>query len=196
MADRELIVITDLSNAILARELRSGRMPTDEEFKQGWVNHNGGAVGDLKVFRYTDATTINRHKQRHRYTIDGGGAVDFSGETTMAILAASTSKTEVNGDGVDESTVTLELFQVDAAGVRGAKLTGFNGTRDVPIEAPYGQIKARVSFTAGTGTVKIRKRQATDFGTWTIPGVFRDDAVKMRNDADSAVTVEILQDLS
>lgn len=196
MADRELIVITDLSNAILAREHRTGKLPTDDEFKQGWVTHNGGDVADLKVFRYTDATTIRRHKQRHRYVIDGGGAVDFSDEMTMAILAARTSKTEVNGDGVDESTVTLEMFQVDAAGNRGAKLTGFNGTRDVPIDSPYGQIKARVTFASGTGAVTIKKRGLLDYGTWTIPGVFRDDAVKMRNDADSAVTVEILQDLS
>ena len=108
-------------------------------------------------------------------------ALDFSDEDSKRWVRVTASKTEIDADGVDTTTITVEVLKADKSGVD----TNVTTSSLVPIRTPDGDRRVKVSVVDG---VAARVFKTTKAGIWVIPSVTRFANVRV----DSAVTIEAL----
>ncbi len=190
--DGQLIAVFK-SGVAVESGYRNAQIPTDDTFKTGAAKQNGGVADDYKVVRVTDLAHIERAENGDQYIIGEDGSVDFTPENARRFICATTDKTEIAGDGVEEATVTLQACLTNSAdGTRGANDDAFAGDVSVAVGSPRGVHKTKATFVAGKATIKIKKRIDTDIGQWEVPVSFKTATAKA--DKQTAV-VDILQDM-
>ena len=90
--------------------------------------------------------------------------LDFGAEDAKRILKVTASKATIVADGVDTTTITVELWKADNSGIAAAVST----SADMPIQTPDGVKKVRVNLVNGTAS---RVFKTTKAGTWAFPAV-------------------------
>lgn len=186
-----LVVLKRASdNAVLARELRGGRIPTDAEFQAAAASRLGGVASDYVIVRSTNDAIKERVMRGDEFALNNANAFDFSADNAKRFLLASTNKTEVLDDGVDFALITLTARNTNAQGGIGAVASGVNATIRVTIEAPWGLVKVPVTFVNGVATKRLRRRAARDEGVWRIPANVPNALYKVR--PVGVVEVEIM----
>lgn len=88
--------------------------------------------------------------------------IDFTAETLKPIVKAYASETSILANGVDSTTITIEVWKADGSGIA----SNYNNTAIVPVVTPSGTIKLRAQFVSG---VASRVFKTTRPGTWIIP---------------------------
>lgn len=136
---------------------------------------------DPKVGRILDGA--------ERALVWSGGEVsdlNFGIEDTKRILKVTASKAIILADGIDTTTITVELWKADNSGIA----TAVSASADMPIQTPDGLKKVRVSIVNGTASRVFKTAKA---GTWVFPaGVKRFGQVRV----GATATVEAITDFT
>jgi hypothetical protein len=88
--------------------------------------------------------------------------IDLSAENAKRIVKCYASKGEIVADGVDTTTITLELWKADGTGIA----TNVTAQVDIPIMTPNGQRFVKGQLTNG---VMSKVFKTTKSGTWIFP---------------------------
>ncbi len=137
-----------------------------DKLKYAVVQNYGGSESDYSFFQ---ASVNDEQKMRDGWEYDlvwSGGEItdiDWTPETNKVWIKMSATKTEINGDGIDSTDITLEVWKADLSGIA----NNVNVTADLPIKTPDGNRWVKATVTNGTLTKTFKTQKS---GTWAFPG--------------------------
>jgi len=128
------------------------------------ANH-GGVKGDYSFYKMS-ATEENRIINLDNYVLTWAvnevTAIDFSPEDSKRFVKIYSDVSEIDGDGIDEAQITLEVWKSDGSGID----TAVTATSKISVLTPNGKRWMKVSVVNGTVTKTFK---TTIDGTWIFP---------------------------
>ena len=151
----------------------------------------GGVSGDYS-FHQMSANDEVRVRNGDEYSVvwtaNEISSVSFAPEDAKRYVKIYADALEIDGDGVDTSNITLEVWKTDLSGIDTAVTVS---NKSIPIQTPDGERWARVSVTNGVATKAFKTTKA---GEWQFPARrrrFRDvrvlDPILVINVRDTSV---------
>lgn len=149
--------------------------PSDDVILTNVKNKHGGVDSDYSIL-HLDNSGISalRILNGDEYDVvwsdvspDGEiSDVDFTTEDNKKFVKVSIDKNEIDGDGIDEAVLTVEIWQSDQSGIA----TNINTDVSLPVITPdrKGIVYTPISIINGVGTININ---TTIYGRWTFPGL-------------------------
>lgn len=149
--------------------------PSDEVILKNVKNKHGGVDTDYSILHFdNNGITALRILNGDDYDVswDAGTpngeiiGVDFTVEDNKRFVKVSIDKNEIDGDGIDEAVLTIEIWKADQSGIE----TSINADVSLPVITPNrkGIVYTPVSIVNGVGTININ---TTVYGRWTFPGL-------------------------
>jgi len=125
-----------------------------------WINYNLNPSSDhARILSGDEFTAVWSNNE-----IVG---VDFTVEDTKGWIKFESNKNNIEGDGVDETIITLTVYESNKSTIK-TSLSTVN-PKLVPVQTPNGIIKAAMSVTNGVGQLVFKKINDLPLGRYVFP---------------------------